>query len=66
MERNSKGMIKYKSNQHNVSEDPIKLKIKVLKKKMYPCCKMEAKIKPLLIMSGSYCPYCGVKDYGIE
>ena len=26
----------------------------------------QAKIKPILKMSGSYCPYCGVMDYGIE
>ena len=42
------------------------LTIEALERKMYSCCKMEAKIKPILKMSGSYCQYCGVMDYGIE
>lgn len=32
----------------------------------YLCCKKEAKIKPLLKFTGSYCPFCGVKYDEIE
>lgn len=66
MEKKSKGLFKVTGKQERQTEEPIKLRIESLQKKMYACCKMEAKTKPILIMSGSYCPYCGVKDYGIE
>lgn len=69
LERKSKGsMIKVevKSKIKKKSEQPIMLTIENLEYKMYPCCKLSAKIKPILKMSGSYCPYCGVMDYGIE
>ena len=48
------------------NEQPIMLRTEKLEKKEYICCKMQAKIKSILKMSGSYCPYCGVIDYGIE
>lgn len=69
LERQTKGsMIKFKvtNKPKRKSEQPIMLTIEALERKMYSCCKMEAKIKPILKMSGSYCPYCGVMDYGIE
>ena len=30
------------------------------------CCKRSAKIKPMLRISGCYCPFCGVKEYEIK
>lgn len=32
----------------------------------FRCCNKSAKIKPLLKMTGCYCPFCGVKDYETE
>jgi uncharacterized C2H2 Zn-finger protein len=29
----------------------------------YRCCNREVKIKPLLKIAGSYCPFCGVKEF---
>ena len=69
LERQTKdSMIKFKvtNKSKRKSEQPIMLTIEALERKMYSCCKMEAKIKPILKMSGSYCPYCGVIDYGFE
>lgn len=69
LERQTKNsMLKFKvtNKPKKKSEQPIMLTIEALERKMYTCCKMEAKIKPILKMSGSYCPYCGVMDYGIE
>lgn len=66
LEKSSKGIFKFTSNIKRENEQPIMLRVEALEKKFYACCKMEAKIKPILKFSGSYCPYCGVKDYGIE
>lgn len=66
LEKSSKGILKFTSNMKKENEQPIMLRVEALEKKFYVCCKMEAKIKPILKFSGSYCPYCGVKDYGIE
>lgn len=68
-EKKSKGsMISFniKNKSKKKREQPIMLTIEALEQKFYSCCKMEAKIKPIIKMSGSYCPYCGVMDYGIE
>ena len=69
LEKQTKGSmvkVEVKSKIKKKSEQPIMLTIENLEQKLYPCCKMEAKIKPILKMSGSYCPYCGVMDYGVE
>ena len=42
-------------------ESPIVSGIEALEIQKYSCCKKQAKIKPLVKMFGSYCPYCGVK-----
>lgn len=42
---------------------PIKVKIDKLEQKKYKCCNKVAKIKPLSIECGSYCPICGGIDY---
>ena len=47
-------------------EDTITSGIQALRKVYMQCCNRKAKIKPLLIMTGCYCPFCGVKDYEIK
>lgn len=47
-------------------EDPLHSGIEAMDSAFFPCCKRTAKIKPLLIMTGCYCPFCGVKNYEIE
>ena len=42
---------------------PIKSKIDNLEIKHYKCCGTVAKINPLSIETGSYCPLCGGIDY---
>ena len=42
---------------------PIKSKIDNLEIKHYKCCGVVAKINPLSIETGSYCPLCGGIDY---
>lgn len=37
-----------------------------LSKKKYECCKLEAKIKPIMKIAGTYCPFCGVKNFEIN
>lgn len=67
-EKKTKGCISFKVSKKSVkkSEQPIMLTIETLEKIIYPCCKKEVKLKPILKMSGSFCPYCGVMDYGFE
>lgn len=47
-------------------EKPICSGIDALEIAEFPCCKRTAKIKPLLKMTGCYCPFCGVKNYEIK
>lgn len=42
---------------------PIKPRIENLEIIKYKCCKAEAKIKPVSISSGSYCPLCGGANF---
>ena len=64
--RNSMLQVKVKNKTRKKKEMPIMLTVETLDEKLYLCCKKTAKIKPIIKMSGSYCPYCGVIDYGIE
>ncbi len=61
---NGKG-ISFKAGKkpHEEDELPIVSVIDNLEIQKYNCCKKEAKIKPLIKMCGSYCPYCGVAYY---
>lgn len=43
------------------SENQLVVGIEALEIRKYKCCKKEAKIKPLVKICGSYCPYCGVR-----
>ncbi|MBQ3366420.1 MAG: TFIIB-type zinc ribbon-containing protein [Acidaminococcaceae bacterium] len=47
----------------HIDEMPIKSGIDVLEIREFKCCKKFAKIKPLLTITGCYCPFCGVKSY---
>lgn len=54
-----------KRPQHE-AENPIRSGIDALEITIFPCCKRSAKVKPLLKMTGCYCPFCGVKNYEVE
>ena len=41
----------------------IKPKIENLEIKNYKCCKIKAKIRPISLENGSYCPLCGGADF---
>lgn len=63
-ERNFKGSgisFKVDKKPSGEAENPIVAGIEALEVEKYRCCKKEAKIKPLIKMCGSYCPYCGVR-----
>lgn len=47
-------------------EDPIRSGIEAMEIATFSCCKRTAKIKPILKMTGCYCPFCGVKNYEFE
>lgn len=47
-------------------ENPIKSGIEALEEVEFYCCNRTAKIKPILRMTGCYCPFCGVKEYEFE
>ena len=69
LERQSKNsMIKFKAGKrpHHESEDPIRSGVEASDICTFPCCGRTAKIKPLLKMTGAYCPFCGVKNYEIK
>ena len=64
--RNS--MIQFKAGKppKHEHENPIRSGIEAMEVVSFPCCKRTAKIKPLLKITGCYCPFCGVKNYEVE
>ena len=69
LERHSKrGVVQFKavSRPKHEPEDPIRSGVEALEICTFPCCARTAKIKPILKMTGAYCPFCGVKNYEIE
>lgn len=64
--RNSMVQFKVGKRPHHETEDPIRSGIEAMEICIFPCCSRTAKIKPLLKMTGAYCPFCGVKNYEIE
>lgn len=70
LERHNKrnSIIKFKAGKRpkHETEDPIRSGIEALEIANFSCCRRSAKIKPLLKMTGAYCPFCGVKNYEIE
>ena len=61
--RNKMVQIKAGKKPRHIDEMPIKSGIDVLEIREFKCCKRFAKIKPLLKITGCYCPFCGVKSY---
>lgn len=47
-------------------ESPIGVIADTLTRHKYECCKREAKIKPIMKIAGTYCPFCGVKNFEIN
>ena len=64
--RNSPISFKMNKRPKYEAENPIRSGIEALEIATFPCCKRTAKLKPLLKMTGCYCPFCGVKNYEIE
>lgn len=69
LERKTKnGFISFKAGSKPKHEtiEPLRSGIEALEITNFPCCNRSAKIKPLLKMTGCYCPFCGVKNYELE
>ena len=49
-----------------IRENPIRTGIEAMEIASFKCWHRSAKIMPLLIMTGCYCPFCGVKEYEVE
>lgn len=47
-------------------ENPIHATIEGLEVTQFSCCDRQAKISPILRMSGCYCPFCGVKHFEVK
>lgn len=47
-------------------ENPIRSGIEAFEITTFPCCNRTAKVKPILKITGCYCPFCGVKNYEVE
>lgn len=64
----SKGSLTFKAGKRPdpEPENPIRSGIEALEIASFPCCNRTAKIKPMLKMTGCYCPFCGVKNYEVE
>ncbi len=64
----SKGVMTFKAGKKSEieSENPIRSGIEALTITHFRCCNRNAKIKPLLRLTGCYCPFCGVKEYEVE
>lgn len=60
--------ISFKSGRRPTSQEetPIRTGIEALEIQSYRCCKRRAKIKPLIRICGSYCPYCGGRYDGTD
>lgn len=69
MERKlKKGPVTFKTGkkpQHE-PENSIRSGIEALEITIFPCCNRTAKVKPMLKITGCYCPFCGVKNYEVE
>lgn len=69
MERQfKKGPVTFKAGkrQKHEPENPIRSGIEALETATFPCCNRTAKVKPILKITGCYCPFCGVKNYEVE
>lgn len=64
----NKGSVTFKAGRRpkHEHENPIRAGIEALEVVVFPCCKRKSKIKPMLKITGCYCPFCGVKNYEVE
>ena len=63
-----KGLVSFKAGKRPKHEDEnsIHTGIEAMEIAEFRCCKKQAKIKPLLKITGCYCPFCGVKNYEVD
>lgn len=63
-----KSVVQFKAGKRptHERENLIRSGIEALEITRFDCCERTAKVKPLLKMTGCYCPFCGVKDYETE
>lgn len=69
MERQFKnGLVNFKAGRRpkHEPEDCIYSGINAMEVTTFSCCRRTAKIKPILKITGCYCPFCGVKNYEVE
>ena len=63
-----KGPVQFKTGKRPKHEYEMSIKtgIEALEIATFNCCSKKAKVKPLLKMTGCYCPFCGVKEYDVK
>jgi hypothetical protein len=63
-----KGPVTFKAGKRSKHEpeNPIRSGIEALETATFSCCNRTAKVKPILKITGCYCPFCGVKNYEVE
>lgn len=63
--KHKRGPITFKAGKapRKAYESPILLIADTLVKQHYVCCNRKAKVKPSMKIAGTYCPFCGVKDF---
>lgn len=61
----NKGPLVFKAGKKPIKkyERHLSSNVEAFEKAHFVCCKREAMIKPLLKITGCYCPFCGVKQY---
>lgn len=63
-----KGPVTFKAGKrpNHEHENPIRSGIEALETTIFPCCNRKTRVKPILRITGCYCPFCGVKNYEVE
>lgn len=64
--RNSAIRFEVNGKPSHEAEEPIRSGIEALEIAHFSCCKRTAKVKPLLKITGCYCPFCGVKEFEVK
>lgn len=66
--KSQNGLVKFEAGKKpkHEYENAIHSSIQALQEITFPCCQHMAKIRPILKMSGCYCPCCGVKNFDFE
>lgn len=63
LEKNSSGLVKAGPKPKHLPENPIRKSIDTMVISECKYCHKAVKIKPIMKMSGYYCPYCGIKEF---